>query len=69
MTNEAESTPPRIQYGFDEVSQITGIPKSTLEQECRRGNGPLFYKVGRRKFTTLPLLNDWLSKKIEEAQS
>jgi len=67
MTNEAENTLPRVQYGFKETAQMIGIPISTLEQECRRGDGPLFYKVGRRKFTTLPLINDWLSKKIEQA--
>ena len=68
MTNEIESALPRVQYGFTETAEMCGIPISTLEQECRRGNGPKFYKVGRRKFTTLPLINEWLAKKIEEAK-
>lgn len=67
MTNDPETPLPRVQYGFEETAKILDLPQSTLEQECRRGNGPLFYKVGRRKFTTMPLINDWLSKKIEQA--
>ena len=55
---------PRVQFGFAETAAMCGMPLSTFDQECRRGNGPVFYKVGRRKFTTRELIDQWLGEKI-----
>lgn len=59
---------PRLQFGFSETAEALGIPVSTLEQECRRGRGPKFYKVGRRKFTTPKLIEEWQNAKISELE-
>lgn len=60
---------PRVQYGFAETAEMCGMPLSTFEQECRRGNGPTFYRIGRRKFTTLELIDEWLSVKVSDARA
>ena len=59
---------PRLQFGFSETAEALGVPVSTLELECRRGCGPKFYTVGRRKFTTVKLIEDWQNAKIQELQ-
>jgi len=59
---------PRLQFGFSETAEALGVPVSTLELECRRGRGPKFYTVGRRKFTTVKLIEDWQNAKIQELQ-
>lgn len=59
---------PRLQFGFSEAAEALGIPVSTLELECRRGRGPRFYTVGRRKFTTVKLIEDWQMTKINELE-
>ena len=50
---------PRLQLGFDEAASTLGLPLSTLEQIHRRGEGPPFFKIGRRLFTTEALIKDW----------
>jgi len=59
---------PRLQFGFSETAEALGVPVSTLEREGRRGRGPKFYTVGRRKFTTIKLIEDWQNAKIQELQ-
>ena len=59
---------PRLQFGFSETAEALGVPVSTLELECRRGRGPKFYTVGRRKFTTVKLIEDWQNAKINELE-
>ena len=59
---------PRLQFGFSETAEALGVPVSTLELECRRGRGPKFYTVGRRKFTTVKLIEDWQNAKIDELE-
>lgn len=59
---------PRLQFGFSEAAEALGIPVSTLELECRRGRGPKFYKIGRRKYTTIKLIEDWQNYKISEIE-
>jgi len=59
---------PRLQFGFSETAEALGVPVSTLELECRRGRGPKFYTVGRCKFTTVKLIEDWQNAKIQELQ-
>lgn len=58
---------PRLQLGIEDAAAALGLPVSTLELECRRGRGPLFYTVGRRKFTTPELIRTWQAQKIAEA--
>jgi hypothetical protein len=58
---------PRLQLGIEDAAAALGLPVSTLEVECRRGKGPLFYTVGRRKFTTPELIRAWQQEKIAEA--
>lgn len=57
---------PRLQLGFEDTAAALGLPVSTLELECRRGRGPTFYFVGRRKFTTVKLIEQWQNAKIAE---
>ena len=64
----SEKPIPRLQFGFSETAEALGIPVSTLELECRRGRGPKFYTVGRRKFTTVKLIEDWQNAKIDELE-
>lgn len=64
-----KSALPRVQFGFSETAEMCGIPLSTFEQECRRGNGPAFYRIGRRKFTTLALIDEWLNEKISATRA
>jgi hypothetical protein len=59
---------PRLQFGFSETAEALGVPVSTLELECRRGRGPKFYTMGRRKFTTVKLIEDWQNAKINELE-
>jgi hypothetical protein len=59
---------PRLQLGFEDTAAALGVPVSTLELECRRGRGPKFYTVGRRKFTTIALIQDWQDAKINELE-
>ena len=71
MKNELFTEPyvervPRLQLGFEDTAAALGVPVSTLELECRRGRGPKFYTVGRRKFTTVKLIEDWQNAKIDE---
>lgn len=64
----SEKPIPRLQFGFSETAEALGVPVSTLELECRRGRGPKFYTVGRRKFTTVKLIEDWQNAKIDELE-
>jgi len=58
---------PRLQLGIEDAAAALGLPVSTLELECRRGRGPVFFTVGRRKFTTVELIREWQAQKIAEA--
>ena len=60
---------PRLQLGIEDAAAALGLPVSTLELECRRGRGPKFFTVGRRKFTTIELIRDWQAAKIAEASA
>ena len=60
---------PRLQLGIEDAAAALGLPVSTLELECRRGRGPKFYTVGRRKFTTVELIREWQAQKIAEAEA
>jgi hypothetical protein len=64
-----DSAVPRLQLSLTDASQALGIPQSTLELECRRGRGPKFFTVGRRKFTTVELIREWQAIKIAEAEA
>lgn len=57
---------PRLQLGIEDAAAALGLPVSTLELECRRGRGPKFFTVGRRKFTTIELIREWQAAKIAE---
>jgi hypothetical protein len=59
---------PRLQLSIEDAAVSIGVPVSTLELECRRGRGPLFFTVGRRKFTTVDLVREWQQAKIAEAR-
>lgn len=58
---------PRLQLSLSDTAEALNVPQSTLELECRRGRGPKFFTVGRRKFTTVELIREWQNKKIAEA--
>jgi len=60
---------PRLQLSIEDTAAALGLPVSTLEVEVRRGKGPLFFKVGRRLFTTPELVSEWQSAKIAEARA
>lgn len=60
---------PRLQLGTEDAAAALGLPVSTLELECRRGRGPKFFTVGRRKFTTVDLIREWQLQKIDEVQT
>ena len=73
MKNEVFTEPyvervPRLQLGFEDTAAALGLPVSTLELECRRGRGPKFYKIGRRKYTTIQLIEAWQKHKISELE-
>lgn len=55
---------PRLQLGFEDAATALGLPVSTMEQIHRRGEGPKFYKIGRRLFTTIELIRDWQAEQI-----
>jgi hypothetical protein len=59
---------PRLQYGLGEAAIALDLPQSTLEAEVRAGRGPLFFKVGRRLYTTRELITAWQREKIEQAR-
>ena len=60
---------PRLQLSLADAAEALNIPQSTLELECRRGRGPKFYTVGRRKYTTVELIREWQAAKIAEAEA
>ncbi|MDU8945613.1 hypothetical protein [Ovoidimarina sediminis] len=60
---------PRLQLGIEDAAASLGLPVSTLELECRRGRGPQFFTVGRRKFTTVELIREWQQERIAEARA
>ena len=60
---------PRLQLSIEDAAAALGLPTSTLELECRRGRGPKFFIVGRRKFTTVELIRNWQAYKIAELES
>ena len=62
-------TLPRLQFSFEDAAAALNLPVSTLELECRRGRGPLFFTVGRRKFTTPDLIREWQEQRIAEART
>jgi hypothetical protein len=64
-----ESGVPRLQLSLSDAAPALGIPQSTLELECRRGRGPKFFTVGRRKSTTVELIREWQATKIAEADA
>lgn len=57
---------PRLALSIEDTAASLGLPCSTLELEVRRGKGPLFFKVGRRLFTTPALIAEWQEAKIAE---
>ncbi len=64
--HESYVTPvPRLQLGFEDAACAMGLPLSTLEQIHRRGEGPTFFTVGRRKFTTEDMIRKWQAEMIE----
>ena len=66
MTDSYVEPVPRLQLGIEDAAAACGIPVSTFELECRKGKGPVFFVVGRRKFTTPELIREWQAKKIAE---
>jgi hypothetical protein len=60
---------PRLALAIEDAAAALGLPVSTLEVEVRRGKGPLFFKVGRRLFTTPELIAEWQAAKIAEARA
>ena len=62
-------TLPRLQFSFEDAAAALNLPVCTLELECRRGRGPLFFTVGRRKFTTPDLIREWQEQRIAEART
>ena len=59
---------PRLQLGFDEAASTLGLPLSTLEQIHRRGEGPPFFKIGRRLFTTETRIRNWQADLVAQAE-
>ena len=59
---------PRMQLGFEDAAIALALPLSTLEQIHRRGEGPTFFQVGRRKFTTETLIRQWQDEMIAKVQ-
>ena len=60
---------PRLQLSIEDAAAACGVPVSTFELECRRGRGPRFFTIGRRKFTTVELIREWQAKKFAEAET
>ena len=64
---------PRLQFTFEESCTITGVPVSTMELLEKRGQAPVYYKLGRRKFTNHKLLQAWMDRQaalaLEEAEA
>ncbi|WP_222434967.1 hypothetical protein [Falsiphaeobacter marinintestinus] len=60
---------PRLQLGFEDTAAALGLPLSTLEQVHRRGEGPTFFRVGRRLFTTPDLVREWQTDQIQKARA
>jgi hypothetical protein len=58
----------RLQLSIEDTAAALGLPVSTLEVEVCRGKGPLFFKVGRRLFTTTELVAEWQAEKIAKAR-
>lgn len=59
---------PRLQLGLEDAAAALALPLSTLEQLRAKGEGPLFYRVGRRVFTTVDLIREWQASQIETAR-
>ena len=55
---------PRLQFGFEDAACALGLPLSTLEKIHRSGDGPTFFKIGRRMFTTIELMRSWQQEQI-----
>jgi hypothetical protein len=66
---EREDDLQALQLDFAEACAVLRLPASTLELEIARGKGPLFFKVGRRRFTTPALLREWQAERIAEARA
>lgn len=67
--NDSYVTPvPRLQLGFEDAATALALPVSTLEQIHRRGEGPKFFKIGRRLFTTVELIGKWQGEMIAKLE-
>jgi hypothetical protein len=60
---------PRLQLTFEETASALSIPVGTLELLERRGESPVFFKLGRRKYTTVGLIKEWQDARVERARS
>ena len=65
---ELKSETPPLQLDYAATAAALLMPQSTLENECRHGRGPIFFTVGRRKYTTPALIREWQAEKIADAK-
>lgn len=51
---------------FDEFCEVLDLPKSTLEEITRVGDGPSFFLIGRRRYVRRQDMLDWIDKQAEQ---
>lgn len=51
----------RMLLTMEEVSELTGLPRTRLKELARAGNIPLL-KIGRRIYMRRPTLDRWLEE-------
>ncbi len=52
---------------FEQAAALAQIPFSTFDVLCRRGDGPLFVKIGRHRRSTPAEITRWMQSKIQDA--
>ena len=58
-SKNADLCQPPLSYPIAELSGETGIPRTAIYEEIRRGNLRTF-KVGRKRFATYESVRDWI---------
>jgi hypothetical protein len=63
-TTDDDLSRPPLAYPVAELPAETGVPRTSIYEEIRKGNLATF-KVGRKRFATHEAVTDWI-RRLEE---
>lgn len=56
-----------LSYTVQQLCQAVGISRATLYEQWKKGSGPKYFHVGKRRLVTHDSANEWLSQLEKEA--